>query len=172
MRDHVILMQQGNIVQEGTLSNQTDSVDAASATGNRVMNFLPLIEGEHGAVIEGETSSLPVAPKEAAGGYLGLRPDAIELHPASAMGMPAKVLRTERWEDDTMAHVAVGPHVVRVRLNGHQPLDNQACKLTWSPALAQLFDAQGARQDTLLAFALSAPDRRIPRPPRVGSFQH
>lgn len=172
MRDHVILMQQGNIVQEGTLSNQTDSVDAASATGSRVMNFLPLIEGEHGAVIEGEPS-LPVAPKEAAGGYLGLRPDAIELHPASAMGMPAKVLRTERWEDDdTMAHVAVGPHVVRVRLNGHQPIDNQTCKLTWAPALAQLFDAQGARQDTLLAFALSAPDRRIPRPPRVGSFQH
>lgn len=171
MRDHVILMQQGNIVQEGTLSNQTDSVDAANATGSMVMNFLPLIEGEHGAVIEGEPS-LPIAPKEAAGGYLGLRPDAIELHPASAMGMPAKVLRIERWEGDTMAHVAVGPHVVRVRLNGHHPLENQVCKLTWSPALAQLFDAQGARQDTLLAFALSAPDRRIPRPPRVGSFQH
>lgn len=169
MRDRVILMQQGNIVQDGTLSDSTNSVDTANATGSRVMNFLPLIEGDQGAVIEGECS-LPVAPKEAAGGYLGLRPDGIELHSVTASGIPAKVLRSEHWEGDTMVHVAVGPHVVRVRLNGHRPLDHQACKLTW--AHAQLFDARGTRQDTLLAYVLSAPDRRIPRPPRVGSFQH
>ena len=174
MGDRVILMQQGHIVQDGTpdeLYNQPASAFAASFIGSPAMNLLPLVLGEQGAVIEGEPTT-PVAPMEAAGGQLGVRPEDIELRPASEAGIPAQVLSDEYLGADTIAHVAVGNHTVRVRLSGKQALSGKPCKLYWTPDSAHLFDQQGLRQQALAPLALPASHRSVPRPPAVGSFQH
>jgi sn-glycerol 3-phosphate transport system ATP-binding protein len=112
MGDRVILMQHGKIVQDGTpdeLYNRPASAFAASFIGSPAMNLLPLVAGETGAVIEGEPST-PVAPMEAAGGHLGVRPEDIELRPAASPGVPAKVVSEEYLGADTIAYVEVGAH--------------------------------------------------------------
>ncbi|GGW26013.1 ABC transporter ATP-binding protein [Vreelandella hamiltonii] len=173
MGDRVILMQQGHIVQDGTpdeLYNQPASAFAASFIGSPAMNLLPLVAGEQGAVIEGEPTT-PVAPLPAAGGLLGIRPEDIELRGASAAGLPGQVESEEYLGADTIAHVSVGQHTLRVRLGGKHSLTGQPCRLFWSADKAHLFAPSGARRDDLSALELT-PYRTIPRPPTVGSFQH
>ncbi len=174
MGDRVILMQHGSIVQDGTpdeLYNRPASAFAASFIGSPAMNLLPLVAGEQGAVIEGETS-VPVAPLEAAGGQLGIRPEDIELHPASIYGVPAMVVSDEYLGADTIAHVTVGGHTIRVRMSGKHALAGQPCSLSWARENAHLFNASGLRRDDLTPNPLPSAPRAVPRPPAVGSFQH
>ncbi len=174
MGDRVILMQHGKIVQDGTpdeLYNRPASAFAASFIGSPAMNLLPLVVGEAGAIIEGEPST-PVAPIEAAGGHLGVRPEDIELRPAASPGVPAKVLSEEYLGADTIAYVEVGSHTLRVRLSGKPLLSGQPCSLYWAPKNIHLFDANGLRRDDLPLSGFAPPTRIIPRPPAVGSFQH
>lgn len=174
MGDRVILMQHGKIVQDGTpdeLYNRPASAFAASFIGSPAMNLLPLLVGEAGAIIEGEPST-PVAPIEAAGGHLGVRPEDIELRPAASPGVPAKVLSEEYLGADTIAYVEVGSHTLRVRLSGKPLLSGQPCSLYWAPKNIHLFDANGLRRDDLPLSDFAPPTRIIPRPPAVGSFQH
>jgi sn-glycerol 3-phosphate transport system ATP-binding protein len=174
MGDRVILMQHGKIVQDGTpdeLYNRPASAFAASFIGSPAMNLLPLAVGEAGAIIEGEPST-PVAPIEAAGGHLGVRPEDIELRPAASPGVPAKVLSEEYLGADTIAYVEVGSHTLRVRLSGKPLLGGQPCSLYWAPKNVHLFDANGLRRDDLPLNDFAPPTRSIPRPPAVGSFQH
>ncbi|AQU83707.1 MAG: ABC transporter ATP-binding protein [Halomonas sp.] len=174
MGDRVILMQHGKIVQDGTpdeLYNRPASAFAASFIGSPAMNLLPLVEGEKGAVIEGEPST-PVAPLEAAGGHLGVRPEDIELRPASTYGVPALVVSDEYLGADTIAHVTVGGHTVRVRMSGKHALAGQPCNLSWASEKAHIFNADGLRRDDLTPGTLSKAPRAVPRPPAVGSFQY
>jgi len=174
MGDRVILMQHGKIVQDGSpdeLYNRPASAFAASFIGSPAMNLLPLVAGEKGAVIEGEPNT-PVAPMEAAGGQLGVRPEDIELHPASAYGVPAMVVSDEYLGADTIAHVSVGGHTVRVRMSGKHALAGQPCCLSWASEHAHLFDANGLRRDDLTPNAFLKAPRAVPRPPAVGSFQY
>ncbi|MGM0823586.1 MAG: ABC transporter ATP-binding protein [Pseudomonadota bacterium] len=156
MGDRVILMQHGQIVQDGTpdeLYNRPASAFAASFIGSPAMNLLPLVVGEHGAVIESE-STIPVAPREAAGGQLGIRPEDIDLRPADAPGVPATVLSDEYLGADTIAHLAVGDHTLRVRLSGRHAITGQPCRIGWSEGSAHLFAADGLRRDDLAAYDL------------------
>ncbi|MGM0544789.1 MAG: ABC transporter ATP-binding protein [Pseudomonadota bacterium] len=156
MGDRVILMQHGQIVQDGTpdeLYNRPASAFAASFIGSPAMNLLPLVVGEHGAVIESE-STTPVAPREAAGGQLGIRPEDIDLRPADAPGVPATVLSDEYLGADTIAHLAVGDHTLRVRLSGRHAITGQPCRIGWSEGSAHLFAGDGLRRDDLAAYDL------------------
>lgn len=174
MGDRVILMQHGKIEQDGTpdeLYNRPASAFAASFIGSPAMNLLPLVAGENGAVIEGEPST-PVAPLDAVGGHLGIRPEDIELRIAPGSGVPANVLSEEYLGADTIAYVAVGSHTLRVRLSGKQALTGQPCSLYWTSQNTHLFDAEGLRRDDLTPTPLPSSSRSIPRPPAVGSFQH
>ena len=174
MGDRVILMQHGRIVQDGSpdeLYNQPASAFAASFIGSPAMNLLPLVQGDQGAVIDGEPTTT-VAPLEAAGGQLGIRPEDIELRPASEPGVPATVLNEEYLGADTIAHVAVGTHTLRVRLSGKHALTGQACCLHWAAESAHLFGTDGLRRHDLTPVQLLSAHRSIPRPPFVGSFQH
>ncbi|TVP48479.1 MAG: ABC transporter ATP-binding protein [Halomonas sp.] len=174
MGDRVILMQHGKIVQDGSpdeLYNRPASAFAASFIGSPAMNLLPLVAGEDGAVIEGEPS-ISVAPSEAVGGQLGIRPEDIELHPASPFGVPAMVVSDEYLGADTIAHVSVGGHTLRVRMSGKHALAGQPCCLSWASEHAHLFDADGLRRDDLTPNALLNIPRAVPRPPAVGSFQY
>lgn len=174
MGDRVILMQHGRIVQDGSpdeLYNQPASAFAASFIGSPAMNLLPLVQGDQGAVIDGEPT-ITVAPLEAAGGQLGVRPEDIELRPTSELGVPATVLSEEYLGADTIAHVTVGTHTLRVRLSGKHALTGQACRLHWAAERAHLFGTDGLRRHDLTPVQLSSAHRSIPRPPVVGSFQH
>ncbi|SDO31977.1 ABC transporter ATP-binding protein [Vreelandella arcis] len=156
MGDRVILMQHGKIVQDDTpdeLYNRPASAFAASFIGSPAMNLLPLVKGEHGATIEGEPST-PVAPLDAAGGQLGIRPEDIELRPASASGVPAKVLSDEYLGADTIAHLAVGEHTLRVRLSGRHDITGQPCRIGWPTPAAHLFGGDGLRRDDLALYPL------------------
>ncbi|MGE6604938.1 ABC transporter ATP-binding protein [Halomonas sp. NPDC076908] len=174
MGDRVILMQHGSIVQDGTpdeLYNRPTSAFAASFIGSPAMNLLPLVAGEHGAVIEGETN-VSVAPHEAAGGQLGIRPEDIELRPASAAGVPATVLSDEYLGADTIVHLAVGQHTLRVRLSGKHAIAGQQCRLGWPTTAAHLFGEDGLRRDDLSAYSLT-PTAAIPAAsaPPLDAFQ-
>ncbi|MGO3056422.1 ABC transporter ATP-binding protein [Halomonas sp. AOP43-A1-21] len=174
MGDRVILMQHGRIVQDGSpdeLYNQPASAFAASFIGSPAMNLLPLVQGDQGAVIDGEPTTT-VAPLEAAGGQLGIRPEDIELRPASEPGVPATVLSEEYLGADTIAHVTVGTHTLRVRLSGKHALTGQACRLHWLAESTHLFGSDGLRRHDLSPVQLLSAHRSIPRPPFVGSFQH
>jgi sn-glycerol 3-phosphate transport system ATP-binding protein len=174
MGDRVILIQHGKIVQDGTpdeLYNRPASAFAASFIGSPAMNLLPLVAGENGAVIEGEPRT-PVAPMEAVSGQLGIRPEDIELHPASHPGIPATVLSEEYLGADTIAYVAVGSHTLRVRLSGKQAFTGQPCSLYWATENTHLFDANGLRRNDMPLSSLTPSTKSIPRPPAVGSFQH
>lgn len=174
MGDRVILMQHGRIVQDGSpdeLYNQPASAFAASFIGSPAMNLLPLVKGDQGAVIDGEPTTA-VAPLEAAGGQIGIRPEDIELRPASDSGVPATVLSEEYLGADTIAHVTVGAHTLRVRLSGKQALTGQACCLHWAAESAHMFGSDGLRRHDLAPVHLPSAHRSIPRPPVVGSFQH
>lgn len=135
------------------------------------MNLLPLVKGDQGAVIDGEPTTT-VAPLEAVGGQLGIRPEDIELRPASKPGVLATVLSEEYLGADTIVHVAVGGHSLRVRINGKPALTNGTCRLYWAPENAHLFANNGLRLDSVLPSALPDSPRVVSRPPAVGSFQH
>ncbi|MGP9685697.1 ABC transporter ATP-binding protein [Halomonas sp. AOP25-F1-15] len=167
MGDRVILMENGRIVQDGTpdeLYNRPASAFAASFIGSPAMNLLPLVAGENGAIIEGEPST-PVAPLEAVGGHLGIRPEDIELRPVSEPGVPARVVSEEYLGADTIAYVAVGSHTLRVRLSGKPVLSGQPCSLYWTPKHTHLFDANGLRRDDVPLSDFAPLTRSIPRPP-------
>ncbi|WP_447895079.1 ABC transporter ATP-binding protein [Vreelandella sp. GE22] len=173
MGDRVILMQHGRIVQDATpdaLYNHPASAFAASFIGSPAMNLLPLVAGDTGAVIDGDTTL--VAPLQAAGGQLGIRPEDIELRPADAPGIPARIVGEEYLGADTIVYVAVGEQRLRVRVNGKPALTGEACRLFWAPESAHLFAEDGLRQTQLSPSALPGTLRRVSRPPQVGSFQH
>lgn len=174
MGDRVILMQHGKIVQDGSpdeLYNRPASAFAASFIGSPAMNLLPLVKGEQGAVIEGEPST-PVASMEAVGGHLGIRPEDIELRINATDGIPGLVVSDEYLGADTIAHVAVGNHSVRVRMSGKHALAGQPCRLYWTSENAHLFGTDGLRRDDITPTSFPHSPRSIPRPPVVGSFQH
>jgi sn-glycerol 3-phosphate transport system ATP-binding protein len=170
MGDRVILMQHGNIVQDGTpdeLYNRPASAFAASFIGSPAMNLLPLVKGENGAVIDGEPST-PTATIEAAGGHLGIRPEDIELRPAASFGVPATVVSDEYLGADTIAHLEVGTHSLRARLSGRHTLAGQHCRIGWPAAATHLFGGDGLRRDDLSAYSLmptdAMPAQSIPLP--------
>ncbi|MCB8888226.1 ABC transporter ATP-binding protein [Vreelandella malpeensis] len=173
MGDRVILMQHGRIVQDATpseLYNHPASAFAASFIGSPAMNLLPLVAGVTGAVIDGDTT--PVAPLEAAGGKLGIRPEDIELRLENAPGVAARITGEEYLGADTVVHVAVGNHSLRVRVAGRPDFASAACRLYWVPAKAHLFAAGGLRHEHLTPSAFASAARTVARPPTVGSFQH
>jgi len=156
MGDRVILMQHGHIVQDGTpdeLYNRPASAFAASFIGSPAMNLLPLVAGDNGAVIEGEPTT-PVAPLAAVGGQLGVRPEDIELRHSAAHGVTARVLNDEYLGADTIAHLAVGEHTLRIRLSGRHAITGQTCRIGWPAHAAHLFGDDGLRRDDLSPYHL------------------
>lgn len=174
MGDRVILMQHGRIVQDATpseLYNQPASAFAASFIGSPAMNLLPLVALDSAAVIDGDTT--PIAPLEAAGGQLGVRPEDIELRADHELGVAAHIVSEEYLGADTVVHAAAGNHVLRVRLAGRPVLtEKKRYRLYWAPEKAHLFAENGLRLEHLALYAFPAAQRSVSRPPLVGSFQH
>lgn len=149
MGDRVILMQNGHIVQDDTpskLYERPASAFAASFIGSPAMNLVTLAAASDGAVIDGEPRC-PIAPHDAKGHLLGVRPEDIAVLPAGSPGVPAEVIDAEYLGADSIVRLKVGTQQLRARLDGVPGVgEGDACRLQWPPSAAHFFSASGDGQ--------------------------
>ena len=148
MADQVVLMQGGQVEQDATpaaLYARPASVFAAGFIGTPPMSLLPLVSGPDGAVVAG-TQGPEVAPAEAAGAILGLRPEEVTL--TDGPGLPGRVVAAEFLGAETTLSCAVGTAgaQLQARIAGHHLFEPDApVRLLLPPAL-HLFDAASGRR--------------------------
>ncbi|WP_137180371.1 ABC transporter ATP-binding protein [Roseomonas sp. AR75] len=156
MADQVVLLREGRIEQDATPARmyaQPDSVFAASFIGTPPMSLLRLVAGREGAEIAG-APGMAVAPPEAAGAVLGLRPEEIAL--TGEGGLPATLLDSEFLGAETVMTCAVGEAGERLaaRVPGNHALPAGTALRLRLPDTLHLFDATtGKRRDVLRAAA-------------------
>ena len=164
MADHVVLMREGRIEQEGSpemLYAMPATTFAARFIGTPGMNLVALENGRDGAVVRGGHDTLLSGP--GAGLTLGLRPEHIRL--AGAGGVAGTVSSSEYHGADTILTVRVGEETLLVRAPGQvvQP-PGSAVRLAWDRQAMHLFDGHtGVRaSDALHSVAREVDVRQAP----------
>jgi sn-glycerol 3-phosphate transport system ATP-binding protein len=131
MADHVVLLREGRIEQEGTpaqLYSRPATTFAARFIGTPAMNLVPL----H-AIQPGAAASLTA----------GIRPEHIRL---SENGVPATVLTAEYHGADTIVTTQVNGSSLVVRTPGQVELEaGSQVRLGWEPAAVHIFDSEGRK---------------------------
>ena len=129
MADHVILLRDGRIEQEGTpaeLYARPATTFAARFIGTPAMNLVPLEA---------------VRPGAGAGLTLGIRPEHIRL--VGEGGVAATVASAEYHGADTVVTARVGAAPLLVRAPGQVALAaGSQVRLGWEPEAVHIFDAQ------------------------------
>lgn len=166
MGDRVVLMQDGRVEQDDAparLYNCPQTMFAASFVGSPPMNLVDLVETADGGAFPGHVER-PVVPTGYAPCTFGIRPEDIEILPASANGLAAAVVDCEYLGADTIARIQVGDEVLRARLTGRPDrLPAGACRVAWSADAVHLFDREsGARHSDALAFATGGQPSEAP----------
>jgi sn-glycerol 3-phosphate transport system ATP-binding protein len=146
MADHVVLIREGRIEQEGSpeeLYARPATLFAARFIGTPGMNLVSLADGPDGAVVRGSRDALFAGRGE--GLTLGIRPEHIWLVQSGGVG--GIVSSSEYHGADTILTVRVGEEVVFMRAPGQQAHPAGApVRLDWKPESMHLFDtASGAR---------------------------
>jgi sn-glycerol 3-phosphate transport system ATP-binding protein len=155
MADQVVLMRDGGIEQDATpaeLYARPATAFAAGFIGTPPMSLLRLTTGPAGAVIAGAPDHV-VAPAQAAGALLGLRPE--EVVPTDGEGLPAVVGSAEFLGAETVLRCAVGNagETLLARIPGHLALPAGSPVRLRLPPLAHLFDRVTGRRLPLPALA-------------------
>jgi sn-glycerol 3-phosphate transport system ATP-binding protein len=149
MADQVVLMNHGRLEQDDTpaaLYARPSSVFAASFIGMPPMSLLKLDAGAGGAVVAG-TDGPPVAPREAAGAVLGVRPEEVTLSPGPGPGLAARTLSVEYLGAETVLTCTVGAgQTLQARLPGHRALPAGTTLALVLPRTLHLFDADTGRR--------------------------
>ncbi|HEY8251660.1 MAG TPA: ABC transporter ATP-binding protein [Burkholderiales bacterium] len=134
MADHVVLLREGRIEQEGSpaeLYSRPASTFAARFIGTPAMNLVPFQALQPGA---------------AAGLTAGIRPEHIKIIPGGA-GLAATVLSAEYHGADTIVTAQVNGSSLLVRAPGQVELAaGSQVKLGWEPAAVHIFDSEGRKQ--------------------------
>ena len=148
MADQVVLMRDGGIEQDGTpaeLYARPATAFAAGFIGTPPMSLLRLVPVPGGAAIAGAPEHV-VAPAEAAGALLGLRPE--EVAPTDVEGLPATLRSAEFLGAETILRCAIGAagEVLQARIPGHCRLLPGSPLRLRLPPLAHLFDAATGRR--------------------------
>ena len=146
MADHVILLREGHIEQEGTpaeLYARPATTFAARFIGTPAMNLVALADGRNGenegAVIRG--SQEVVLAGRGAGLTLGIRPEHIRL--VDEGGVAGAVISAEYHGADTVVTARVGEEQLLVRAPGQVALAaGSQVRLGWEPEALHIFDAQ------------------------------
>ena len=140
MADHVLLLRDGRIEQEGSpeeLYARPATTFAARFIGAPGMNLVALADGERGAVVRGSSDAL--FPGRGAGLTLGVRPEHLRLADA---GMAGTVTSCEYHGADTVLTVRVGDETFFVREPGqHAEAVGSSVRLAWNPDSLHLFAA-------------------------------
>ena len=148
MADRVVLLNRGRIEQNATpaeLYETPANTFVARFIGTPPMNLLPLVAGPDGMVVEG-TAGPVIAPRDAAGTTLGLRPEHISL--AFERGLRAQVTGVEYLGADSQLACKAGAATVVVRVPGRVALGvGGTAWLTWSAAAQHFFNGDGTRRE-------------------------
>ena len=130
MADHVVLLREGRIEQEGSpaeLYARPATTFAARFIGTPAMNLVPLHAIQAGA---------------AANLTAGIRPEHIRL----GDGIPATVLSAEYHGADTIVTAQVNGSALLVRAPGQVDLAaGSQVKLGWEPGAVHIFDSEGRK---------------------------
>jgi len=159
MADHIILIREGRIEQEGTpeeLYARPATMFAAKFIGTPAMNLVQLEDGPEGAAIRG--TSAAVMRGRGAGLTLGVRPEHVNLLGDVVTGVPGTVTSAEYHGADTIVTVGVGSEQMLVRAPGQLALaPGVKVHLGWEPGNAHLFDTKtGVRAAEALQPAVAA----------------
>jgi sn-glycerol 3-phosphate transport system ATP-binding protein len=151
MADQVVLMNYGRVEQDAApaaLYAAPASRFAASFIGMPPMSLLTLAAGAGGAIVAG-TDGPAVAPHEAAGAILGIRPEDMTLvsGPSAAPGLAARTRAVEYLGAETVLTCAVGAsQQLQARLPGHRALPLGTELRLALPRTLHLFDATTGRR--------------------------
>ena len=147
MADHIILMRDGRIEQEGApeeLYSRPVSTFAAGFIGTPPMNLLDLVDGAGGAAIAGDEGSA-VLQGSGAGLKLGVRPEDIRL--SETAGVPARLVNAEYLGADTIVTARVGAQSLLVRVAGRVRVDaEQPVYLAWRSPDVHVFETQSGNR--------------------------
>ena len=131
MADHVVLLREGRIEQEGTpaeLYARPATTFAARFIGTPAMNLVPL----HA-----------IQPGAAAGLTAGIRPEHVRF---SDNGLSATVLSAEYHGADTIVTAQVNGSALLLRAPGQVDLAaGSQVRLGWEPAAVHIFDSEGRK---------------------------
>lgn len=149
MADHIILMRDGRIEQEGDpeeLYARPVSTFAAGFIGTPPMNLLELVDDARGAAIAGGDGTA-VLHGGGAGLKLGVRPEDIRL--SETAGVPACLVNAEYLGADTIVTARIGEQSLLVRVPGRvRVAAQQPVYLGWRSRDAHVFEtASGRRVD-------------------------
>ncbi|MFC4169035.1 ABC transporter ATP-binding protein [Teichococcus aestuarii] len=158
MADQVVLMREGRVEQDATpaeLYARPATAFAAGFIGTPPMSLLRLQAAPGGAAIAGAPEH-PVAPAEAAGAMLGLRPE--DVAPTDGPGLPAIVSGAEFLGAETVLRCAIGTagETLQARIPGNHALPAGTAVRLRLPPLAHLFS--------------SATGQRLPLPSHAPTF--
>jgi sn-glycerol 3-phosphate transport system ATP-binding protein len=144
MADHVVLLREGRIEQEGSpkeLYARPATTFAARFIGTPGMNLVALADGERGAVVRGSPDAL--FPGRGDGFTLGVRPEHLTL---ADTGIGGTVTSCEYHGADTILTVRVGDETFFVREPGqHAESAGSSVRLKWNPGSLHLFAESGVR---------------------------
>jgi sn-glycerol 3-phosphate transport system ATP-binding protein len=148
MADQVVLMNHGRLEQDdapASLYARPASLFVASFIGMPPMSLLELAPGAGGAVIAG-TDGPVVAPAEAAGAILGVRPEEVALAAIPGPGLAASTRAVEYLGAETVLTCAVGAQQIQARLPGHRALPAGTSVTLALPRTLHLFDAKTGKR--------------------------
>jgi len=147
MADHIILMRDGRIEQEGEpeeLYSRPVSTFAAGFIGTPPMNLLELVDGAGGAAIAGGDGSA-VLHGSGTGLKLGVRPEDIRL--SETAGVPARLVNAEYLGADTIVTARIGTQSLLVRVAGRvRVAAEQPVYLGWRSRDAHVFETQSGNR--------------------------
>ncbi len=158
MADHIILMRDGRIEQEGEpdeLYTRPVSTFAAGFIGTPPMNLLDLVDGAGGAALAGGDATA-VLHGGGAGLKLGVRPEDIRF--CEAGGVPVRLVNAEYLGADTIVTAVVGEQSLLVRVPGRvRVAEAAAARIGWRGQDAHVFETRsGRRVDGRAALATEA----------------
>jgi sn-glycerol 3-phosphate transport system ATP-binding protein len=142
MADAVVLMRDGRIEQHATpaeLYARPATVFAASFIGTPPMSLLRLVPGATGAEIAG-APGFAVAPRDAAGATLGIRPEDVAI--TDGEGLPVRVKDSEFLGAETVLACTVGDgaEALMARIPGNHSLAAGTRLRMRLPPAAHLFE--------------------------------
>ena len=148
MADQVVLMRDGHVEQDATPAEiyaRPATLFAATFIGTPPMSLLRLGAGAGGAEIVGAPGHV-VAPAEAAGHWLGVRPEEVQL--SDSHGIPAAISGVEFLGAETVLSCAIGQagEALQARVPGHHSLAEGAPVRLVLPKLGHLFDHASGRR--------------------------